>query len=508
MGYARVHSIGLVGLAGHDVTVEAHVAPGLPAVTLSGLPDASLNEARDRVRAAVVNTGAVWPNRRITVNLLPADLPKRGPGFDLAIAVVVLAAAGELPLRPLGNAAIVGELGLDGQVRPVRGLLPMAVAAGRAGIDRLVVPAGNAAEAMLVPDLQVRAVTTLGQLIDFLRAGVVLPPPSTVETDDEPEQPDLRDVVGQERGRFALELAAAGGHHLALVGPPGAGKTLLAQRLPSILPPLSDEASLEVTALHSIAGLLPATPRLIRRPPFQSPHHTASAAALVGGGSGVARPGAISLAHHGVLFLDEAPELRPHVLNALRQPIEDGFVVIARAQGSTTYPANFQLVLAANPCPCGAGRELACTCSSLVRRRYLARLSGPLMDRIDLQVYLNPVSAAALSGAAEKPPESSAQVAARVRQARAAAAARWSAAGHPFRLNAAAPGGVLRQRPFRLPARATEELGRLVDNGSLSARGYDRVLRIAWTIVDADGRDSPNRQDVAEAYELRVGDWP
>jgi magnesium chelatase family protein len=506
MGYARVHSIGLVGLEGYDVTVEAHVAPGLPMVTLSGLPDTSLNEARDRVRAAVVNTGAEWPNQRITVNLLPADLPKRGSGFDLAVAVVILAAAGGLPLRPLGRAALIGELGLDGQVRPVRGVLPMAVAADRAGINRVVVPADNAAEAMLVPDLQVRGVSTLAQLIDFLRAGIVLPQPSTVDNQEEDDHPDLADVVGQDGGRFALELAAAGRHHLAYVGPPGAGKTLLAQRLPSILPPLSDEASIEVTALHSIAGLLPPTPRLIRRPPFQSPHHTASAAALVGGGSSVVRPGAISLAHHGVLFLDEAPEVRPHVLNALRQPIEDGFVVIARAHGSTLYPADFQLVLAANPCPCGAGKDVACKCSSLIRRRYLSRLSGPLMDRIDLQIYLKPVSAAALSGGTGDPPESSGAVAARVRDARAAAAARWSSAGHPFQVNAAAPGSILRRPPFRLPQTATESLGRLVDNGSLSARGYDRVLRVAWTIVDIDGRDSPRAQDVMEAYQLREGE--
>lgn len=507
MGYARVRSIGLVGLEGHAVTVEAYVAPGLPSVTLSGLPDASLNEARDRVRAAVVNAGQEWPNRRITVNLLPADLPKRGPGFDLAIAVVILAAAGRFTLRALGGAALIGELGLDGQVRPVRGVLPMAAAAARAEIRRLVVPIDNAAEARLVPHVEVRGVASLAQLIEFLVAGVTLPKPATA-ADAEPEDagPDLSDVVGQERGRFALEIAAAGRHHLALLGPPGAGKTLLAQRLPSILPPLSDQAALEVTALHSIAGLLPAAPRLIRRPPFQAPHHTATAAALVGGGSnGVVRPGAISLAHHGVLFIDEAPEMKPHVLNSLRQPLEEGFVIIARAQGSTKFPARVQLVLAANPCPCGVGDQVACTCPPVVRRRYLGRLAGPLLDRIDLQVTLAPVTPAALAGPID-PPESSASVLQRVIAARAAAAARWS--GQAFEVNAEAPGSLLRSPPFRLPGRVTAALTRDLERGTLSARGFDRVLRVAWTIADLAGRTVPNKSDVDEAVQLRLGGVP
>ena len=489
-------------MEGHPVTVEAHVDAGLPALVLSGLPDTSLNEARDRVRAAIVNSDEKWPQRRITVNLLPAELPKRGSGFDLAIALVLLAGTGTLPLNGLGGAALIGELGLDGQIRPVRGILPMALAAAMAGISRIIVPAANAAEAGLVPGVTVRGAETLRQVIDFVRAAGPLPEPTTVDEVSEDAGPDLSDVLGQERGKFALELAAAGRHHLALFGSPGAGKTMLAQRLPSILPPLDDSAALAVTALHSIAGTLPTAVRLIRRPPLQAPHHTASTAALVGGGSGLARPGALSLAHEGVLFLDEAPHFRSDVLNALRQPLEEGWVTLARSRGSTRYPAQIQLVLAANPCPCGANRQVGCTCSPLARRTYLNRLSGPLMDRIDLRVGLESVGAAALFSSTDRP-ESSAVVLKRVIQAREAADARW--AGQGFSVNARAPGAVLRCPPFRLPRAATAELGRQLDLGLLSARGYDRVLRVAWSIVDLDGRSTPDAGDIDEALQLRTG---
>ncbi|MEV4760451.1 YifB family Mg chelatase-like AAA ATPase [Micromonospora sp. NPDC049559] len=504
MSYAKVLCVGLVGVTGHLVEVEADLSPGLPAVVLSGLPDTALNEARDRVRAAVVNSGQRWPNRRITVNLLPATLPKHGSAFDLAIAAALLGGAGELPLVALDGVVLLGELGLDGAVRPVRGVLPMVAAAVRAGIDRVVVPLDNAAEAAIVPGVRVRAVDSLHRLVAFVRDGTPLLDPPTPAPRVPPPAPDLADVAGQPLGRRALEVAAAGAHHLALIGPPGAGKTMLAERLPGILPELDDDTALEVTALHSIAGLLPPGAPLLRRPPFQAPHHSATAASLVGGGSGLARPGAVSLAHRGVLFLDEVPEFHRVALDALRQPLEQGRVVLARAKGTTEYPARVQLVLAANPCPCAKpSGDQHCECTPLARRRYLGRLSGPLLDRIDVRVRLDPLNAAALMSS-DAPSESSAVVAERVARARGAAAARWRYAG--WRVNAEVPGPELRRPPWRLPPRDTKGLRERLDTGSLSARGFDRIVRMAWTIADLDGRDRPDRDDVHEATQLRTGE--
>ncbi|MFI7281217.1 YifB family Mg chelatase-like AAA ATPase [Micromonospora chersina] len=504
MSYAKVLCVGLVGMSGHVVEVEADLAPGLPGVVISGLPDTALHEARDRVRAAIVNSGQRWPNRRITLNLLPATLPKYGSAFDLAIAVAVLGGSGELPLVSLEATVVLGELGLDGTVRPVRGVLPMVAAAARAGFPQVVVPAGNAAEAAVIPGVRVRAADTLHRLVAFVRDGTPLLAPPDDAPAAEAGGLDLADVAGQRLGRRALEVAAAGGHHLALLGPPGAGKTMLAERLPSVLPELDDDAALEVTALHSIAGLLPPGGRLLRRPPFQAPHHTATVPALVGGGSGLARPGAVSLAHRGVLFLDEAAEFSKGALEALRQPLENGRVRVARTQGSTEYPARTQLVLAANPCPCAKpSGDAACECTPLARRRYLGRLSGPLLDRVDVQVRLPPVRAAELLQTGT-PSESSATVAARVAGARRAAADRWAATGR--RLNAEIPGPYLRRPPWCLPGRDTRELRKRLDSGSLSARGFDRVIRLAWTIADLDGRARPDGGDIAEAIQLRTGE--
>jgi magnesium chelatase family protein len=504
VSYARVLCVGLVGIDGHLVEVEADLSPGLPAVVLTGLPDTALHEARDRVRAAVVNSGQAWPNRRITVNLLPATLPKHGSAFDLAIACALLAGAGELPPAPLEGVVVLGELGLDGAVRPIRGVLPMVVAAARAGAVRIIVPLGNAREATVVPGVTVRAVDSLHRMVAYVRGEDRLLDPPAAAPEGPPTGPDLADVAGQELGRYALEVAAAGGHHLAMLGPPGAGKTMLAERLPSILPPLDDATALEVTALHSIAGVLPSDGGLVRRPPFQAPHHSASLAALVGGGPGLARPGALSLAHRGVLFLDEAPEFANAALQALRQPLESGRVLLARAKGNTEYPARVQVVLAANPCPCAnpAGDQF-CECSATARRRYLGKLSGPLLDRIDIQIRIQPLSAAQLMTAAA-PAEASAVVAARVAKARAAAAARWAADG--WRVNAEVPGPQLRRPPWRLPAKDTAGLRRGLDRGALSARGFDRILRLAWSIADLDGRDRPTGDDVHEAAQLRMGE--
>jgi magnesium chelatase family protein len=347
-------------------------------------------------------------------------------------------------------------------------------------------------------------VDSLGRLVAFVRGAGPLLDPLPEGPEPPLAGPDLADVAGQEMGRYGIEVAAAGGHHLALIGPPGAGKTMLAERLPSILPELDDESALEVTALQSIAGVLPADGRLVRRPPFQAPHHSASLAALVGGGSGLARPGALSLAHRGVLFLDEAPEIAGATLQALRQPLESGRVMLARARGTTEYPARVQVVLAANPCPCAspAGDQF-CTCTPVARRRYLGKLSGPLMDRIDIQIRLESLSAAQLM-TSSAPAESSALVAERVAKARAAAAVRWSADG--WRVNAEVPGPELRRPPWRLAAPDTAALRTSLDRGALSARGFDRILRLAWTIADLDGRDRPDGADVHEAAQLRMGE--
>ncbi len=508
MALARTWSVALTGVNGHVVEIEADLAPGLPGLAIVGLPDAALSESRDRVRAAVLNSGEAWPQRRITLGLSPATLPKHGSGFDIALAVAVLAAAGGLPIETLHRAVLLGELGLDGRVRPIRGVLPAAIAAAAAGFERVVVPSGNAAEAGLVPGLDVWAVDSLRQLIIALREGQRPPEP------DVPLEPvhaasaelgdglDLADVVGQPSGRRAIEVAAAGGHHTFLLGAPGTGKTMLAARLPGLLPALDRAEALEVTAVHSVAGALPADCPLVTRPPFRDPHHTATVAALVGGGSGIAKPGLVSLAHGGILFLDEAPEFASGVLDALRQPLESGYVSIARSGGVARYPARFLLIMAANPCACATTMAgLGCTCTALTRRRYLSRLSGPLLDRVDLQVRMDPVSRAELM-ADRRNLEASSVVAARVSAARAVSGQRLAAS--PWRLNGQVPGRELRDR-WAPPRAAMVAAERALDAGRLSARGLDRVLRISWTLADLAGRSSPIADDVDEALYLRTG---
>ena len=505
----RVLAVGLVGLDGYPVEVETHVGRGLGSFTLVGLPDASLREAKDRGRSALQACEVEVLDRHVTVNLSPAGLPKSGSGFDAAIALSVLAAAGRIPAGSLMGTVVVAELGLDGTLRPVPGILPALVAASRHGACRAVVPVGSRQEALLVPGIEVLAFEHLADVIRW--AGGEAARPLTLGTGltdaavapDTPggTAPDLADVRGQRVARGALEVAAAGGHHMVMVGEPGAGKTMLASRMVTILPPLDDDTAVTVTALRSVAGLLDATHGLVRTPPLEAPHHTATMPSLIGGGAGMPRPGAVSLAHGGVLLLDEAAEFAPSVLDALRQPLEQGTVTIHRARATAHYPAAFQLVLATNPCPCGFAdsRSRACTCSSVQRQRYLSRLSGPLLDRIDIRVDMRTPTRADL--AADRA-ETSAEVRGRVAEARARARSRWRGTG--WTLNAQLPGPYMRERSG-VGADLLALLDRSVDAGALSLRGADRVLRLMWTLADLAGRDSPDPTDLARALALRTG---
>jgi magnesium chelatase family protein len=499
---ARTRAVALTGVRAELVEVEADLGQGLPGLSFTGLADTSVVESRDRIRAALQNCGAQWPNRRITVALLPADLRKTGSRFDLAVAVAVLAANEQVPPDAVADVVWLAELGLDGRLRPVRGVLPSVARARDRGVRRVVVAPGNGAEAALVPDMEVRVAHDLGQLVAWLGDGGPAPDrPELAPAAPSQPPPDFADVAGQTLAKRAIEVAAAGSHHVFLEGAPGAGKTMLAERLPGLLPELDDTAALEVSSVHSVAGQLGDPAGLIRQPPFQAPHHTASVAALVGGGSRLAQPGAISLAHRGVLFLDEAPEFAPAALDALRQPLEGGRVALYRSGGVVTYPARFLLVLAANPCPCGS-RGSGCTCLALARRRYQQRLSGPLLDRIDVRIHVDPVPHADLLGdATGRDPTT--VVAARVAQARAAAEERWR--GTRWQSNGEVPGAALRALPWRLPAAVLAPVEGALQRGQLSARGFDRVLRLAWSVADLNGHPVPVAADVGEALFFRIG---
>ena len=516
MPFATTRTVSLDGVHGHLIDVQADISQGMVTTALVGRPDASITEARDRCRAALANSGYAWPStRRVTILLSPADLPKRGPHFDLAIAVAVMAADEKVPLEEAARFVMVGELTLDGRLRAVPGILPMVLAGRAHGHDHVLVPDCQVDEAAMVPGVTVVGARSLQQVVALLRNEPVpeAPPVAPLATrsalrwrgQGRTDELDLADVHGMQDARFALEVAAAGGHHLLLSGPKGAGKTTLAERLPGVLPDLSVEEALEVSAVHSLAGDL--APRgLDRRPPFRAPHHSATKASLLGGGTGRVHPGELSRALHGVLFLDEFPLFNADIIDALRQPLENGEVTIARGEEVATFPARTTMVFAANPCPCGDysvdARQSRCTCPETRRRQYRSKVTGPVSDRIDITRHLTPVQPFEHRDLLVRP-EASHVVRSRVERARARQARRFE--GTPWRLNGDVPGPELSGRwPLPPPARALVE--RQLSAGWLTRRGAVRVHRLAWTVADLEGRDEPGPRETTLALQLRSGD--
>lgn len=516
MQVATTHTVVLHGAVGHLVDVQADISPGHVGTVLVGRPDAGLQEARDRCKAAVVNTGLSWPStRRTTILLSPADLPKRGTHFDLSMAVAVLAATGVVPVDSGVGSLFVGELTLTGGLRPVTGVLPMVLAAVQHGIGRVFVPEPQAREAAMVPGIVVMGMRSLAQVVAELQGDVVPEAPPVAESSSRRlltwrgehrlEEVDLADLVGLEDIRYAVEVAAAGGHHLLLSGPKGSGKTSVAERIPGILPDLTREEAVELAAVQSLAGCLDVDEPWPTRPPFSAPHHDASKASIVGGGSAQVRPGELSRAHTGVLFLDEFPLFRADVIDALRQPLESGEITIARAEESAVLPARTLVVLAANPCPCGnfhpSGTHDTCTCTVREKRAYRDKVRGPVSDRIDITRHLVPPAAGCADPFASR--ESTAAVRARIETARARQTDRFE--GRSWRLNGHAPGPALK-REWPLTGPAASRIDELLWQGKLSQRGAVRVQRMAWTVADLAGVSQPGVPEVDVALRLRLGE--